>query len=50
MFGSLGNLGSLLKQAQQIGGRLEGLNQELKAAAGRRARPAAAWSRSKSTG
>jgi DNA-binding YbaB/EbfC family protein len=30
MFGSLGNLGSLLKQAQQIGGRLEGLTQQLK--------------------
>ena len=30
MFGSLGNLGSLLKQAQQISGRLEGLNAELR--------------------
>ena len=32
MFGSLGNLGSLLKQAQQIGGRLENINQQLRAA------------------
>jgi DNA-binding YbaB/EbfC family protein len=31
MLGSLGNLGALLKQAQQIGGRLESVNQELKA-------------------
>jgi DNA-binding YbaB/EbfC family protein len=30
VFGSLGNFASLLKQAQQISGRLEGMNQELK--------------------
>jgi nucleoid-associated protein EbfC len=30
MFGALGNLTSMLRQAQQIGGRLEGVNAELK--------------------
>lgn len=30
MFGALGNLTSMLRQAQQIGGRLEGINVELK--------------------
>lgn len=30
MFGSLGNMAALIKQAQQIGGRLEGLNQDLR--------------------
>ncbi|HEX4150161.1 MAG TPA: YbaB/EbfC family nucleoid-associated protein [Pirellulales bacterium] len=34
MFNTLGNLGSFLKQAQSLGGRLEALTQELK---GRRA-------------
>ena len=34
MFNALGNLGSFLKQAQSLGGRLEALTQELK---GRRA-------------
>lgn len=38
MFGGLGNLTSLVKQAKQLGGRLEGLNHELK---GRRATGAA---------
>ncbi len=30
MFGGLGNLASLMKQAQQIGGKLEGISSELK--------------------
>jgi DNA-binding YbaB/EbfC family protein len=30
MLGSLGNLAALVKQAQQIGGRLDDLNQQLK--------------------
>ena len=30
MFGGLGNLGSLIKQAQQIGSRLEGVNDDLR--------------------
>lgn len=30
MFGALGNMTSMLRQAQQIGGRLEGVNAELK--------------------
>lgn len=30
MFGQLGNLASLMKQAQQIGGKLEGMSVELK--------------------
>jgi hypothetical protein len=34
VFGGLGNLGALIKQAQQIGGRLEGIGDELR---GRRA-------------
>ncbi|HVU87787.1 MAG TPA: YbaB/EbfC family nucleoid-associated protein [Pirellulales bacterium] len=31
MFGQLGNLASMIRQAQQIGGRLEGLNETLRA-------------------
>lgn len=31
MFGALGNLASLVKQAQQIGGRLEGVTEQLRA-------------------
>lgn len=38
MFGAIGNLAALVKQAQQISGRLEGLNNELR---GRRATGAA---------
>lgn len=30
MFGGLGNLASLMKQAQQMGGKLEGISAELK--------------------
>lgn len=30
MFGGIGNLASLMKQAQQIGGKLEGISTELK--------------------
>ena len=30
MFGGLGNLASMIRQAQQIGGRLEGLNETLR--------------------
>jgi DNA-binding YbaB/EbfC family protein len=30
VFGGLGNLASLMRQAQQIGGRLEGLNEALR--------------------
>ncbi len=30
MFGQLGNLASMIKQAQQIGGKLEGLNETLR--------------------
>ncbi len=31
MFGGLGNIASLMKQAQQMGGKLEGMSAELKA-------------------
>lgn len=31
VFGQLGNLASMIRQAQQIGGRLEGLNETLRA-------------------
>ena len=34
MFGGMGNLASLVKQAQQLGGKLQGLNEDLR---GRRA-------------
>lgn len=30
VFGGLGNLGALMKQAKELGGRLQGLNEELK--------------------
>ncbi len=46
MLGELGNLASMIKQAEQIGGKLEGLNETLR---GKRATvtPGAGWSRSK---